>query len=80
MEWLKNGYKKRSAAGGLIFGQCHLFNNKPHSAKSSIPTFHYSNTPWDSITAIRIRETDLTQMAWLPMLDLTVLNIVDLFP
>jgi hypothetical protein len=53
------GYKKRSTAGGLISDQCHLFKNRPHTAKSGIPAFHYSSTPWHSITAIH--RADLAQ-------------------
>jgi hypothetical protein len=37
----------------LISDQCHLKKIRSHSAKLSIPTFHYSTTPWHLITAIR---------------------------
>jgi hypothetical protein len=39
------GDEKGAAAGGLISDQCHLYKNRSHAAKPSIPTFHYSSTP-----------------------------------
>ena len=55
LEWWKNGIL------GIKSGWCPDFyfwtvaphvKNRSHSAKPSIPTFHYSNTPRHSITAI----------------------------
>jgi hypothetical protein len=30
----------------LFSALCHSYKNRSHTAKPSIPTFHYSNTPW----------------------------------
>ncbi len=45
----------------LISDPCHLYKNKSHSSKPSVPPFHYSSTPWHAITVIRLRRTDLAK-------------------
>ena len=53
MEYWKNeilGIKGRDILI-LIADQYHQDKNRSHSTKRSIPTFHYSDKPWYSITA-----------------------------
>jgi len=38
------GYEKRTAEGGLISDEAHLYKKRNHSAKPGIPAFQYSGS------------------------------------
>jgi hypothetical protein len=71
MEWWNNGIMGMKTDDVLILfsDQCRRFKNRYHTAKRSIPAFHYSNTPWRFITTIRLRQTELAWSARFPMLE-----------
>jgi len=53
MEWWINGILGMKSGGVLILISAagKLSKNRSHSAKPSIPTFHYSSIPWHPIIA-----------------------------
>jgi len=52
MEKWNIGDQKRIKILFYIFDLSQPYKNRSHTIKPNIPTFHYSNTPWHSLTTL----------------------------